>query len=82
MTDTINNDDTQLLKIVFDLKQEFASYKKDTDDKIKNLENIISSQEKELQEERNKNKILIETINTCRKIIIKLSTLCKKNFLI
>lgn len=64
MTDTINNDDTQLLKIVFDLKQEFASYKKDTDDKIKNLENIISSQEKELQEERNKNKILIETINT------------------
>lgn len=64
MIDTINNDDTQLLKIVVDLKQEFASYKKDTDDKIKNLENIISSQEKELQEERNKNKILIETINT------------------
>ena len=41
MTDTINNDDTQLLKIVFDLKQEFASYKKDTDDKIKNLENRL-----------------------------------------
>lgn len=30
---TTNTNDTHLLKIVFDLKQEFVSYKKETDEK-------------------------------------------------
>ena len=50
---TINTNDTNLLKIVFDLKQEFASYKKETDEKIKNLENENFLLKEELNEKNN-----------------------------
>lgn len=78
MTDTVNINDKQLLKIVFDLKQEFASYKQETDEKIKNLENTISSQEKELNEKNNEIKVLNDTINTMREKHTKTVTIMQK----
>lgn len=66
MIDISNRDNTQLLKIVFDLKNEFASYKKETDEKIYNLENTISIQKKQLEEKDNEIKILNETIVTMK----------------
>lgn len=56
----------QLLKLLFDMKQEFATYKKETDEKISGLENTIYIQKKQLEEKDNEIKILNETIVTMK----------------
>ena len=47
MVQTANNE--QLLKLLFDMKQEMSSYKKETNTKIANLENTILTQQKQLR---------------------------------
>lgn len=60
MLQTASNE--QLLKMLFDMKQEMSSYKKETNLKISKLENTISIQQKELKEKDNTIKILKDTI--------------------
>lgn len=57
----------QLLKILFDMKQEMSSYKKETNEKITNLENIISIQQKQLKEKDNEITCLKQTIVEIKK---------------
>ena len=78
MLDTTNITDIQLLKMLFDLKQEFTSYKKDTDAKISNLENTISIQQEQLKEKDNKIKILNDTIDTMKEEHTKTVTIMQK----
>lgn len=56
----------QLLKLLFDMKQEMSSYKKETDEKIADLENTISIQKKQLEEKDNEIKVLNEKIVTMK----------------
>lgn len=56
------NNSEQLLKLLFEMKQEMSSYKKETDAKIANLENTISIQKKQLKEKDNEIKVLNKTI--------------------
>ena len=56
----------QLLKLLFDMKQEMSSYKKETNKKISNLENTISIQQKQLKEKDNEIKVLNEKIVTMK----------------
>jgi len=55
--------DEKILKLLFDMKQEMSSYKKETDAKIANLENTVFIQQEQLKEKDNKIKILNDTIN-------------------
>ena len=48
------------------MKQEMSSYKKETNEKISNLENTISIQQKQLKEKDNEIKVLKETITTMK----------------
>ena len=61
-----NVSNQKLLKLLFDMKQEMSSYKKETNKKISNLENTISIQKKQLKEKDNEIKILKETIVTMK----------------
>ena len=61
-----NVSNQQLLKLLFNMKQEMSSYKKETNKKISNLENTISIQQKQLKEKDNEIKVLKETITTMK----------------
>lgn len=61
-----NVSNQQLLKLLFDMKQEMSSYKKETNEKISDLENTISIQQKQLKEKDNEIKVLNETIITMK----------------
>ena len=65
-----NVSNQQLLKLLFDMKQEMSSYKKETNKKISNLENTISIQQKQLEEKDNEIKGLKETREYCTKYTI------------
>ena len=56
----------QLLKILFDMKNEMSSYKKETNAKIKNLESIIEMQKQQLQEKDNEIASLKLTIKSLK----------------
>lgn len=61
-----NVSNQQLLKLLFNMKQEMSYYKKETNEKISNLENTISIQQKQLIEKDNEIKVLKETITTMK----------------
>lgn len=68
----------QLLKIIFDVKQEMSSYKKETDAKITNLENTVSIQQEQLNEKDNKIKTLNDTIDIMKEEHTKTVTIMQK----
>lgn len=68
----------QLIKLLFDMKQEMSSYKKETNEKISNLENTISIQQKQLKEKDNEIKVLNETIDKMKKEHAKTVSIMQK----
>lgn len=76
MVQTANNE--QLLKLLFDMKQEMSSYKKETNAKIANLENTVSIQQKQLKEKDNEIKILNKTITTMKEKHAKTVSIMQK----
>lgn len=76
MVQTANNE--QLLKLLFDMKQEMSSYKKETNTKIANLENTILIQQKQLKEKDNEIKILNKTITTMKEKHAKTVSIMQK----
>lgn len=76
MVQTANNE--QLLKLLFDMKQEMSSYKKETNAKIANLENTVLIQQKQLKEKDNEIKILNETITNMKEKHAKTVSIMQK----
>lgn len=68
----------QLLKLLFDMKQEMSSYKKETNEKITNLENTVSIQQKLLKEKDNEITCLKQTIVEIKKEHATASSIMEK----
>ena len=73
-----NASNEQLLKLLFDMKQEMSSYKKETSDKLSNLENTISIQQKLLNEKDNEITCLKQTIIEIKKEHATASSIMEK----
>lgn len=78
MIDILNTNETQLLKLIFELKREFASYKKDTDKKIENLEKENSLLKEKLHEKNNEIKVYVDEIKTKQEEHSKTVTIMQK----
>ena len=60
LNENVSND--KLLKLIFEMKNEMSSYKKETDKKIADLENTIEIQKQQLKEKDNEIYSLKQTI--------------------
>lgn len=76
INENISND--ELLKLIFEMKQELSSYKKETTKKVTELENIIKIQDKQLKEKDNEIYSLKQTIEKMKEEHIKVTTIMQK----
>lgn len=76
INENINNNN--LLELIFEIKKEFASYKKETTKKIAELENIIEIQDRQLKEKDNEIYCLKQTIENMKEEHAKVTAIMQK----
>lgn len=73
-----NTSNDKLLKLIFEMKNEMSSYKKETDKKIVELENTIEIQRQQLKEKDNEIYSLKQTILELKEEHAKVTTIMQK----